>query len=241
MSGAGRRPEAVFFDVGYTLVWFQPSVREIAQIALREIGVEATDEQIHEAFHAVWRKDDEDAATRRFPATEAYDQEMQIWREREFLRGVGVEDEARLAAYIARVAEIYRAPGTLRLYDDVLPALDRLQRAGMRLGIVSNWSWNLRRRLEQVGLQYRFDAVVASAYAGCQKPNPDIFRQALEQMGVVAERVVHIGDLYATDVVGARAAGIEPILLDRYGKAGEVDCPVIRSLDELPDWADGAL
>jgi len=241
MSGASRRPEAVFFDVGYTLVWFQPTVREIAQRALREIGVEATDEQIHEAFQAVWRQEGEDAATRRFPATEAYDQEMQVWHEREFLRAVGVEDQARLEAYMARVAEIYRAPGTLRLYDDVLPALDRLQRAGMRLGIVSNWSWNLRRRLEQVGLQDHFEVVVASAYAGCQKPNPDIFRQALGLMGVAAERAAHIGDLYATDVVGARAAGIEPILLDRYGKAGEVDCRVIRSLDELPEWPDGAL
>ncbi len=240
MSATRRRPEAVFFDAGYTLVWFQPTVEEIVLVALARIGIDATVEQVRAAFRSVWRLEDQDAATRCFPATVAYDHEVQLWRDRELLRCFGVEDEAQRERYAAHTEEIYGTPGTLRLYDDALPVLDRLRDAGMRLGIISNWSWNLRRRVAQVGLQGYFEVVMASAYAGCQKPHPDIFHQALAAMGMSAQQAVHVGDLVATDVVGARAAGIQPILLDREGKAGDADCPVIKDLWGLLDCLEVA-
>ena len=219
-----QRYDAIFFDMGHTLAWFNPKVEEIARQALSDAGADFAVEEVRAAIRSVYRVEDQDGATRRFPATPEYDAEMEERRNRELLRILGVEGDEIYHKYIARATEIYRAPGTLRLYDDVLPALDRLRDAGYRLGIISNWSWNLRERVRQVGLQDYFEVVMASAYAGCQKPNPDIFHQALAQMGTTAERSVHVGDFYEADVLGARAAGMEPILLDRKGKTESPDC-----------------
>jgi putative hydrolase of the HAD superfamily len=95
---------------------------------------------------------------------------------------------------------------------------------------VSNWSWNLRERVSQVDLEDHFDTIWASAYAGCNKPHPDIFTQALVQMGVSADRALYVGDSYDHDVVGARNAGVDVALLDREGVSGDVDCSVIHDL-----------
>jgi FMN phosphatase YigB (HAD superfamily) len=108
------------------------------------------------------------------------------------------------------------------------------------LGIVSNWSWNLRERAIQVGLDHFFEIIWASAYAGCNKPHPGIFAQALEQMDLPAERALYVGDSYEHDVVGARNAGLDPVLVDRNGTAVEPDCAVIRNLWGVLDLLDNA-
>ena len=77
------------------------------------------------------------------------------------------------------------------------------------------------------------DFVVASAAVGTAKPHPDIFHVALDRAGLRADEVIYVGDSYISDVIGARAAGISPVLIDREGKAPSVDCPVITSLLEL--------
>ena len=233
-----RRYDAVCFDMGYTLVWFYPSVEEIARQAWHDAGLDVTVEQLREAYSAVWEREDQDAATFTFPATEAYDHEAEARRRRELLYYLGHSDEELLRRYTARLAEIYGAPGALRLYDDVLPTLSSLQSAGYRLAIISNWSWNLKDRCSQVSIGSYFDVIMASAYAGCDKPNPDIFKQTLAQMGIAAARAVHIGDRYETDVIGARAAGMDAIWLNRDGKPSDPDCTAVRDLRELLDLVE---
>jgi putative hydrolase of the HAD superfamily len=120
----------------------------------------------------------------------------------------------------------------------VTEVLDRLRAQGYRLGIVSNWSWNLRNRVVQVGLDRYFEIVWGSAYAGCHKPHPAIFRQALGQMALSPDRALYVGDSYQHDVVGARNAGMDAVLVDRNGAAavaGRPDCPAIGDLRGLFD------
>ena len=78
------------------------------------------------------------------------------------------------------------------------------------------------------------DTVVDSHVVGVEKPDPEIFRIALERLSVAAEHAVFVGDVPSVDVAGARAAGIAPILLDRHGMYGDVDAPRLRSLGDLP-------
>jgi putative hydrolase of the HAD superfamily len=72
-----------------------------------------------------------------------------------------------------------------------------------------------------------------------EKPDPRLFRLALQRAGAAPEEAVHVGDLYEVDVVGARAAGIRAILLDPAGLYPEADCPRVRSLGELAAHMDG--
>jgi HAD superfamily hydrolase (TIGR01509 family) len=100
-------------------------------------------------------------------------------------------------------------------YDDVRSALERWRAAGKRTIVVSNWDISLHDVLAATGLRTLLDGVVCSAEVGVSKPDPAIFRRALELAGVAAEDAVHIGDSLDEDVAGAHAAGIEAILLRR--------------------------
>ena len=105
-------------------------------------------------------------------------------------------------------------------YADVVPALKRLRDRGIRLVVLSNWDISLYDALASAGLAGLVDGVVCSAEHGQAKPAPGIFAAALELAGLPADQAIHVGDSYVEDVLGARAAGIEPVLLTRSTAAG---------------------
>jgi HAD superfamily hydrolase (TIGR01662 family) len=228
---ARRRYDAVLFDMGYTLIGFEPPQEIIVQEVLRELGAERSVDEIMKAVRVVWGEYYRDAATTTFPATPEHDREAQTNLEQGLLAQLGLaRDHGTWQTFTEAVETWYSRPGVMRPYPEVVEVLTALREDDYRLGIVSNWSWNLRERVSQVELDDHFETIWASAYAGCNKPHPGIFEQALVQMGVSADRALYIGDSYEHDVVGARNAGIEAALLDREGAVGEVDCPVIRDL-----------
>lgn len=94
-----------------------------------------------------------------------------------------------------------------RLLPGVVPALDALQAAGLSLACVANWDISLTGHLEGLGLTKRFHAIVSSAEAGTQKPDPRPFELALERLGAQASRALHCGDSDA-DRKGAARAGL---------------------------------
>jgi putative hydrolase of the HAD superfamily len=120
------------------------------------------------------------------------------------------------------------APGTLE-------SLDRLRAAGLRLGVVSNSDGRVEEALEAAGIRDRFEVVLDSALVGVEKPDPAIFRAALTTLGVAPEETLYVGDLYDVDVVGARAAGIEAVLLVPDAGASGPQCPRVESLVALTD------
>ena len=71
-----------------------------------------------------------------------------------------------------------------------------------------------------------------------EKPDPRFFEIALTRSGARRESTIHVGDLYEVDVVGARAAGITPVLLDAAGLYPDADCDRVRSLGDLVSRLD---
>jgi putative hydrolase of the HAD superfamily len=118
----------------------------------------------------------------------------------------------------------------LRAYPDAAPALEAARAAGLRTAVVSNGDWSLGEALRRTGLAV--EAVIDSASAGAAKPDPAIFERALGRLGVAAADALHVGDSDETDGEGARAAGIDVVILDRSPapQPGR-----IRSLDELAE------
>ena len=231
-----NRYAAVLFDMGYTLVYFEPEQTAIMGAALRSIGDERSEEEIRTTLQAVWQEFFSKEATADFPPTTAYSARLEAAVQRSFLARLGIEaDEATLQAYAHALESWFRRPGVIRPYPEVVEVLTALRAQGYRLGIISNWSWNLRERVAQVGLDGFFEIIWASAYAGCNKPHRRIFDQALAQMDLSPAQALYVGDKYRNDVMGARRAGIEAVLLDRDGEAPEADCPVIGDLWGLFD------
>jgi putative hydrolase of the HAD superfamily len=118
-------------------------------------------------------------------------------------------------------------------FADVKPALAAARQRGQRLLVVSNWDVSLHGVLERLGITPLLDGVLTSAEAGARKPSPLIFERALGLVGGAAADAVHVGDSLEEDVAGARAAGIEPILVRRDGSPGPAGVRTISSLLEL--------
>ncbi len=95
-------------------------------------------------------------------------------------------------------------------------ALDAMRARGVKVAIISNSEGMLDRLFTDLDVLRHFDLVVDSGRVGVEKPDPRIFQIALERFGVPASRALHLGDMFATDVLGARAAGIRTALIDPY-------------------------
>jgi putative hydrolase of the HAD superfamily len=126
-----------------------------------------------------------------------------------------------------------------RPYDEVPAALRALRAAGHRLVVVSNWDVSLHEMLRDAGLRGLVDAAISSAEAGAAKPDPAIFRRALELAGEPAADALHAGDSLEYDVFGALAAGLRAALLVRGGGAPVVPAgvAVVGSLAEVVSLA----
>jgi HAD superfamily hydrolase (TIGR01509 family) len=112
-------------------------------------------------------------------------------------------------------------------------SLLRLRKAGLRLGVVSNSDGRAEQALEEAGLRDCFDVVIDSGLVGIEKPDPRIFQTALEALGVAPEEALYVGDLYEVDVVGARGAGMDAVLLGSTGTELPDDCRTVGSIEDL--------
>jgi len=147
----------------------------------------------------------------------------------------GTADGAAAAA--AEAAAAYRA-AYLAHWRPVEGALELLAAVHGRLAtgvVTNNVAAEQRQKIAACGFGPLLDAVVISEEAGVTKPDPRIFRMALDQLGRPAEEAVMIGDAWETDIAGARAAGIRPIWFNRFGAASPD-----RSVTEIHSLTPGA-
>ena len=144
-----------------------------------------------------------------------------------------VQEQLQTALPLDDVLEALLAAIRFRAYPEVPDVLARLRAGGARLAVVSNWDVSLHDVLERTGLRPLVDAVVISAELGVAKPDPAIFRAALGRLGAAAEGAVHVGDSLEHDVAGARAAGLEAVMVARNGAAAPDGVRTVRSLAEL--------
>lgn len=223
--------KAILFDAGNTLVWLD---HPFIVRTLREHGVEATEAEIAAAEYGAKRVLDGMVRTGRAGNDESrgrvYFQEI--------FRQIGMDD----ALFPSVSKRLYARHAEHNLWGNVrertAETLEELRRRGLRLGVISNADGRVDALLESVGLRPYFDFVLDSTVVGIEKPDPRIFRMALERMGVEPEEALYVGDIYEIDVVGARGAGMRAVLIDPLGRWGELDCDRIAAVSELPQWLD---
>ena len=101
------------------------------------------------------------------------------------------------------------------VYQDTVSSLQRWQRMGISLGIISNFDSRIYAVLDALDLKKYFQTITISTEAGAAKPNPLIFTTALQKHGCSSEEAWHIGDSRKDDLQGARIAGLQGIWLKR--------------------------
>jgi HAD superfamily hydrolase (TIGR01662 family) len=134
-------------------------------------------------------------------------------------RDVAVELTARWAQHT-----------NFELYEDVLPTLRELRERGIKIGVVSNSSRDVREFAQHHALE--IDAGISSFHHGKTKPHASIFRAVLELLEVEPHEALMVGDTIDADIEGPLALGMQAVLLDRYGLHPDF-APRIESLAEL--------
>ncbi len=120
-----------------------------------------------------------------------------------------------------------------RLGEEVTATLEALKEAGFILGVVSNRTRPYDEVLDKFGLSMYFDCVIAAGVVAAWKPEPEIFRHALKELGLQAKEAIYVGDNYYADVIGAQRAGLCPILLDPEGVFPDAGVAIIRTFSDL--------
>ncbi len=189
--------KAVFFDALGTLVELEPPWEPLAAALAVEPGP-----RVVAAMRAEMAHYREHAHEARDPAS---------------LARLRRECAALLSRELGREVDVATMMSAIRFraYPDAAPALTALRESGLTLICVSNWDYALGEVLERCGLAPVLDGVVTSAAVGARKPDPAIFAAALELAGCDPAEALHVGDTPEEDLAGARAAGIEAVLIDR--------------------------
>lgn len=218
---------AVLFDAGGTLI--NPDYARVVGVMERVLGRAPRVEEFVEAEYAGR------AAVESVMAGDGASSDGDRWTIHFFAMfaalGYGPDEIRELSPHV--VAEHRRA----NLWTEPLPGaaagLASLHDAGFIVGCVSNADGTVDSLLAGAGLAGHLAFVVDSGAVGIEKPDPRIFAIALEKAGVPPAHALYVGDVYPVDVVGARRAGIEPVLLDPLGRYGERDCRTARDVPTL--------
>ena len=225
--------KAVFFDLYQTLVRYQPSQEELEARALKHYGIDTTAEALHHPILVANEYIYQQIAKR--PLSQRSREEvMALYMEYQqvVLKEAGISADEKVV--MGLLGMMQQAKMDLVLFDDVTEALGELKKRNLTLGLISNIERDMSVTLEKLGLTSRLDIIVTSQDAGATKPQPEIFRYALEKAGVPAGESIYVGDQYQVDVIGSSGARMRGILLDRDGYYKEkLDCLKIRSLKEL--------
>jgi len=131
----------------------------------------------------------------------------------------------------AHMSEMYKPQSIVP--EDVRRTLPHLQQAGYIMAVISNRDKPFHDLLISHQLGEFFPYSLAAGEVDSYKPEPAVFEHALKQMNVTAPETVYVGDNYFADVVGARRAGLQPVLYDPNLIFPDVDCVTIHSFDEL--------
>jgi putative hydrolase of the HAD superfamily len=223
--------EAVILDVGGVLL--VPHFESVA-VAFEPLGVPFDAEAAERAHYAGIRAMDSAGEEER-EARAAY---LVAYAD-----AAGVPADQR-ESVLHRMRKIWSGP-TIDLWRQPVrgsvDGLRRLAERGLRLGIVSNADGTIEEQLRRgqicqvgEGLGVPVLAIIDSHLVGVEKPAAEIFRHALEPLGVEPARAVYVGDTVRYDVRGARAAGLRPVHFDPYDLCPErTDHPHVPRLIEL--------
>ena len=215
---------ALFFDAGNTLLRINyAAIAE--QLALH--GIRRSHEAVAQAEYRARVRLDPHLA----PGSSTESRSVAGYYFRYVLEELGITDPETVQAVAAWRREYNPPVGLWHVPDPEAETALRLARdAGCVAGVISNSNGSVRSILEETGLAAHLHFILDSAVVGVEKPDPRIFLMGLAEARVAPGEAVYIGDLYSVDVLGARAAGMEAVLLDPGGVWGPRDCPVARSL-----------
>ncbi len=227
--------QAILFDLDGTLRHNRPSYSQVFIEIAADLGVPESSQgrlKSQRWLHYFWAQSTEMLSD----SAEYGDRSELFWTNhaRRWLEAYGCPADVAVAlapAISRRMTDEFKPQEWVA--PDVPETLDCLLEAGYRLAVVSNRNQACGEELERLGLSDYLEFALTSGEVNTWKPDPRIFEHALQRLDLQPEDVLYIGDNYYADVVGARRAGILPVLIDPEGIFPEADCEVIAAIGDL--------
>jgi putative hydrolase of the HAD superfamily len=203
----------IFFDAVGTLFYLTKSVGHHYGLVGHEIGLTLDAPKLDRAFASAWKQ-----MPRREPIDGPREDDDKGWWQQ--LVDLVLDQAAPSVGEIDRdnffeiAYEHFAEAGVWELYPEVVEVLDKLE-PRFQLAVISNFDGRLRFILEQLGISKLFPHVFVSSELGADKPDPLIFRRALDLASLKPDQVLHVGDDQERDWNAAAAAGLSIFRLDR--------------------------
>ncbi len=226
-----RPIELVTFDLYDTLVEADPPRWVRFAAAARKAGLAGDELAFREADRVA--EDFYTVENGGVPIRDRSDEEKEQFRLAYTARMLEAAGEAHDDATTRRVREIYvgelDAVGwNYRVFDDVMPALIQLEETGVKRAVISNADADVTEFCLRLGFAKHMDLIITSALVGWEKPDSRTFYAALDPLKVEPGAAIHIGDQALSDVLGARAIGMQAAIIDRYGRHQDDEHDAIR-------------
>lgn len=220
--------KVVFFDMDGTLVYqeipFENKVYEALTQLEINISLEETLQLINKCMSWFW----ENNVKYKGDTQSLYFEFLKI-----FIKETKKVKEDEIDIMAAKVGLFLRQIGDKSvLYADSIPVLKKLKEKGYKLACVSGRDYKLHQAVKKYGLDNFFEDVISTTDANANKSDPKLYLYACEKLNIEPENVLHIGDWYEGDIVGATAANINAVLIDRdnrYAKKN-LNCYVVKDL-----------
>jgi HAD superfamily hydrolase (TIGR01549 family) len=225
--------KAIYFDWFNTLAGYYPPREELYQQAFQEHGIEISIRTVSIGLQVGDRSFFSLSTRNRVRGMTFEDRAVQfLVYPRAICQNAGLEVSEDIQLQVIRKV-LREFTGEYALFQDTLPLLQALKSRNTLLGIITNADQNVYNLISKLDVRKYLDVVVTSEQAGAEKPSAVIFNAALTQGKHPAGDSLYIGDQYQSDILGARAAGMQAVLIDRYGIEPErPDCLKISSLAE---------
>jgi len=227
--------KAIFFDLDGTLRHSVPEGGQVSNEYAASLGLTLTDEDRLRAAHWEYQYWANSADLRDDLIAHSSDSEN-FWVEysRRHLIAAGASPEwagEHAADVSAHMGEMYKPESIVP--DDVRRTLPKLKEGGYYMAVLSNREKPFLDIMESHDLAPFFEFSLAAGEVDIYKPNPGVFEHALKRANLTAQDVAYVGDNYFADIIGARRAGLLPVLYDPNNIFPEADCITIKSFDEL--------
>jgi HAD superfamily hydrolase (TIGR01662 family) len=227
--------KAIFFDLDGTLRHSVPTGGEVFTDYAKTLGLRVDEEARLRALrweHFYWASSQDLRNDLLAHPIESEHFWVEYSRRRLTALGASSEWALEFAPRISlHMGEVYKPDSIVP--EDVRRTLPQLKESGYILAVISNRDQPFQDLLEEHGIGEFFDFSMAAGEVSVWKPEPGIFEHGLQRANVTAAEAIYVGDNYYADVVGARNAGLQPVLYDPLGIFPEPDCTAIKSFDEL--------
>ena len=225
----------VSLDFGGTIA-YEPKEEHVVYLEiLRELGHELEDSIVREKYEEakrLWSEVNRDRL---------WNEEAHLEFIENFYSLLSLHDNVKKLA--KETLEVYPYRLEIKPFEDVKPTLEIIRSRNLKLIVISNITSEKRLKtyLTRIGLINYFDKLIASGSIGFEKPSPQIFHHACRLAGCYPSDMVHVGDSYEHDYLGAENIGAKGVLIDRENKHSDKNCRKISDMRKLVSLLEEAL